>query len=292
VDENEVAASLLEMHGPAGASTGRPRCLQVKVAASGQIRAEVRPEPEGWLGQNLPAGWEAAALVATGRVRSTDETCELPGSLARARAGGLRLCCLVSRSGGIGWKAELPDPEGPVPFSDPGSHHPLSRAPEEGRVLDVLLRAAGLPTAAPRSATAELFCLLWIERLLNAAVTSAAPRAKAQWPDAVGLHPALALDPGTDADEAESVFAALGASQTWEDIRQRAIHLDTSGFLPTARLASWMDEGIFSRWVMDSLPPLDQALRLVRPHLSPVAYHRLRRLSRQQPGAGDERVPG
>lgn len=277
MDENEVAAQLLDEHGAAVEAAGAPRWLQVRVDAASRVVTATRIEPEGWLGHDLPAGWQATAVVATGRVHALDPSHELPASVARAQSGGMRMCCVVSRAGRVGWKVRLPPTAGSPSATEPGGH-PLSEAPTEGMMLDVLLRAAGHPTPAPSVPAGDLLTLLWIEALLCA--VDARPRWRAEWPDMIGLHPALPLEPDTDPDEAEAVLESVGAWASWEDFRRRAVELPTGNLLPPAELARWMDEGIFSRWVMEPLPALDQAMRQVRPLLDSDAYHRLRRLSR------------
>ena len=68
---------------------------------------------------------------------------------------------------------------------------------------------------------------------------------------------------------------AAGSAWSWEQIRAQAEH---EGFLdgPTdPGLASWMDDGMFARWVLGELPAADELFAALRPLLTPSASRRL-----------------
>jgi hypothetical protein len=284
MDENEVAARLLRLHGEAVEAAGAPRWLQVRYDSGRALEAAERPGREGWFGHLLPPGWQAAAVVATGRVHALEPSHELPASLTGARSGGLRLCCVVSRAGGVGWKMEVPN--GSAASADAGPA--FAEPPSEGMMLDVLRRAVGVPTPEPTVAAGQVFLHLWVEALQCAHAVAAevdpGRRWKATWLDLIGLHPVVPVDSDTDPEIAESLITAVGLAASWEGFRERAIRGEGGRVLPPPGLAAWMDEGLFSRSVMASLPPVQEAMKAARRLLVPDAYHRLRRLHRSLGG--------
>lgn len=273
------------------------------------VEWEVLPDPAGWFGRHLESGWDAAAVVATGRMVPVDPRHEMPADLAVARTGGVRLACVVPRSGDIGWTIALPG----------GST--MDEAPTDGLVLDTLLRAAGRPTPPPDVPIAELVGVAWAGAALARARSR--PGRRLTWTELVRCHP---LHPGMSLDDPSDCVRRLrrGAGiLDWEGLRlsaARAGALDATTLrdiiegrpanvlpgnlgcapragrhpsragqpaaLPAATgpagppppaLAGWMDEGMFSRWVLSAYPPLDDLLGEVRPLVTTDAYHHLRR---------------
>lgn len=163
-----------------------------------------------------------------------------------------------------GWAAPVDDPAAAA-ASRPSAHPERCRARvtsvvdragrevvttalEDGRVIDeagisvlgdVLRRCLGAPTAPPPPFR-DLGDVLWVEALLAAA----AARTLRRWDDALALRP---------------------DATSWKQLRRLA--RGAPGF---GALATWMDDGMFARWLIAGHRPLRELLaaadaRLPRP---------------------------
>jgi hypothetical protein len=261
VDWDEVASELHSRMGGASRQRGRPVWLRVR-RRRGRVEAEELDCSAGWLGCHLEAGWSAAAVVSGGRLRPLDPGQELPAHLVAGQAGGLTLCCVVPRRGPMGWKLTL------------SGRAELEEPPQQGFLLDVLRRAAGRPTGRPEPV--GLYHLMWWVGTILAVGTRSSRRL--DWPAVRALHPVMS---------AEDLALALvwppagrsGGYGTWEQLRLRAASGKIEPWFPPPDLADWMDQGMFSRWVVSRLPPMTTLLRRCRPLLTPGAYQQLRRTS-------------
>jgi hypothetical protein len=259
VDWDEVASELHGRMGGASRQRGRPVWLRVRRRRAA-VEAEELDRSAGWLGCHLEAGWSAAAVVSGGRLRPLHPGQELPAHLLAGQAGGLTLCCVVPRRGPMGWKLVLDGRGG------------LEEPPQQGFLLDVLRRAAGRPTGRPEPV--GLYHLLWwVGTIL--AVGSCASR-RLDWPAVRALNPMTSAQDVTSAPVGPPADLSRGCS-TWEDLRLRAAGGKVEPWFPPPDLAAWMDEGMFSRWVLSGLPPVATLLCRCRPLLTPSAYHQLRR---------------
>ena len=269
VPTREVAAAedLLRRFGPRAARRGTPYFLKVRWPA-GDRRPDVSvvERAQGLLGITVTARWEGAAVVATGRFHPLEEGHE-PSALVRSgMRGGLTLACVVSRQGNIGWRLLLPD----------GS--PFDPVPDEGFTLDVLRRSLQLPTPPPAVTTSALLLAVWVGAICDAGEGTADCFG---WDEVLYFHPALADEPPMWTLQAEEVVRRAPAKARWEAMRLLVAAGMTSPDLPSPRLARWMDEGMFARWVLGSLPPASDIVAAARPHLDPAAWHRLRHLAHE-----------
>lgn len=116
------------------------------------------------------------------------------------------------------------------------------------------------------------------------------------WSEAVAFHPAVrALQEDghpVPLDHVEQLLAAAGRAWTWSRLRQLAAGGSWLAELVPAGLAAWMDDGMFSRWVLGSAPPLpdvvDQVLGVVP---ETVGRHLQRCLEAASTAAGARRPP-
>jgi hypothetical protein len=222
-------------------------------------------EPDGLLGWVATPDCRAVGLIASGRLRG------LPGAPAGAvdpRHDRLRLACLVTRHGEVAWKVDLPD--------GMGSGLTQDDAPSEGRMLDSLRRCFGLPTPPPPVGPGRLQAVAWLVSILEQGASS---RRRLTWSDVSRLHPvALALGTdlrGSDAGLLPGLLRMAGSAWSWEDFRQHAERDGSLADVIDPRLAGWMDEGMFARWILSDLPSPDELLASVRPYLAPSAARRL-----------------
>ena len=259
-DWQDLSERLIEALGDEVDEHGSPAWVRVFAdagSASG-MSVDSTGEPGSLIGWTAPPHCLAVGTVATGTLRS------VPDGAALSR---VRMCCVVGRDGGIGWTLQPPGSE------------PSSSPPEAGRVLDCLRRCLGLPTPAPESTAGRLQAVAWVASVLDEAHRSVRPLT---WSDVARLHPLARLLSGSlAATEALAEGGLLGDlirsaanAWSWEEIRREAVAGNLPG-LADARLAEWMDEGMFSRWLLELLPSTELMLAALRPYLAPSATRRL-----------------
>ncbi len=245
---NAVAVELLSWFALSAQAAGGPVWLALFETESGS-RVEVARDgsSDGLAGWSAPADCLAVSVVATGRVtasRSPGAACPvtLPPTAQR-----LALCCVVARDGTVGWTTSE---KGPLTDS----------APEEGRVMDGLRRCMGLATPSPPDDPGILIDLIWLGLVIEEGRKHGS---FLRW--SVVQH----LRPGA------GILRAPGA-WTWESIRAATARgAWPEGPVP-ARLAAWMDDGMFARSVLDALPHRDTLLPVAEGYLSPADRSRLR----------------
>jgi hypothetical protein len=271
--EDRAAADLLSRYGRMAARLRSPVWLEVAQTGDGSLDCRVVERREGLLGRRLGRRWTAAAVVATGRFRQLEPARPVTEALAAGLDGGLTFAGVVSRRGHTGWSLLLPD----------GRH--FDEKPEEGMTLDTLRRAVGLATPPPPSGPAPLQLLMWVAAIHRAAGTPAGRcgcggdgrggRRRLSWGEALGLHPALIGTSPADPAGAESVIRAVATATNWESVRTLAAAGLGQDVMPSPALAGWMDEGMFARWVLATLPDLDETLAFVGGDLTVGAGRRL-----------------
>lgn len=270
--EHAAACRLLERFAPVAERRGSPVWLLVRSAEDDPLETCEVTHPEGLLGQVAGPRWDAAAVIGTGRIRNLDPAHEPPAALVPGLAGGLAMACLVTRTGSVGWRMRLPDGT----FFEP--------VPESGFMLDVLRRTLQLPTPPPEVSIAPLELAAWVGALMERAGVTSSPLG---WPEALACHPSFsgedAFGPARaapDLDRAVTRLLASATTEAWEPMRRLVAAGVPSGLTPSPELAEWMDEGIFSRWVLGGVPELDVLLAAARPCLQPAAVARFCHVAR------------
>jgi len=135
-----------------------------------------------------------------------------------------------------------------------------------------------LPTAPPERSTTELWALVWLDRAIAALSAACDTGPPPRWPDIAAHHPAVAVLQ-TDAEEWGDAAAdnlvrlgtVLADVHSWPVLRAAC----AAGEWPVDEIApdvaTWLDDGSFSRWVLGGYPPLaqlaDAACELVPPSL-------------------------
>jgi hypothetical protein len=159
--------------------------------------------------------------------------------------------------------------------------------PPDGTVADACRRALGLATAPPPPTTVELWTRCWLDRLVDALAGSGGaagggPGAPT-WRELTRLHPASSVATtrwsgvglGPDADALADATRALADAWPWARLRADPAVVDVPGPLPDARVAAWMDDGMWARWLLAAFPALDDlvdaACSLLAPNLARAA---------------------
>jgi hypothetical protein len=205
------------------------------------------------VGFEAPDDWLAFGVVCHGTARPLLDDDGPPRADPTAPATTVGLGLLVARSGvavaglrppGGAFRA-LPDPD------------PLGRLPDACR------RVLGLGTSPPATPPGKLWGLCWVDRVLTAALAR---------PGALGWDDVVALRPGDDLMAVPwPVVRGLVASATEPVL----------GMRPEA--ARWMDDGMFSRELMATVPSLDGLLVELEPVLPEPLRRRLGRAVRSLP---------
>ena len=259
-DWQDLSERLIEALGDEVQENGSPTWVRVfedPGSASG-MSVDSTGDTAGLMGWTAPPHCLAVGTVATGTLRS------LPDAAAMTR---VRMCCVVGRDGGVGWTLQ---PPGAASCSSP---------PDAGRVLDCLRRCLGLPTPAPESTSGRLQAAAWVASVLDEALRSAGPLT---WADVARLHPLARLlagtlpGPGAPAEVGPlgDLIRSAANAWSWEEMRTEAARGNLAG-LVDAGLAEWMDEGMFSRWLLELIPSTEPMLAALEPCLTPSAALRL-----------------
>jgi hypothetical protein len=199
------------------------------------------------LGFAAPPEWAALGVAAPGTGHALD------GDQPPER---VHVTMLIARSGASAGVLRRGDRA--TPLGDP----------PQGLVADACRRALGLPTAPPPATTVGLWVRWWLDGLVQASAERARGAPVPGWADAVALHPASFVPaPGEPAPEPAAVAAAtLGLADAWGWGRLRGCP-EVADRLPgpmpaalTPDVATWMDDGMFARWLLSALPPPDELL--------------------------------
>jgi hypothetical protein len=266
-DWTALAGTLLGAFGDHVAEVGEPTWIQI---AEDPQDSDVRQlcfsqEPTGFLGWVAPAHCRAVGVVATGRMFVESGPAETPVPLPPGVTPGVRMACVVSRQGDVGWRMVLPG--GVV----------TDHAPTEGRLLDCLRRCFALPTPQPPSGPGRLQSVLWLAEILDEAQDS---QKILSWREIVRMHPVLGPILGAEGvelapSEVPEVVRLAAANWSWEKLRQDAVRNGWASSVVPVDVAAWMDEGMFARWILAELPDTDDLLGRVRAVVAPSTARRL-----------------
>ena len=274
-DWQDMCDKLLDTLGTKVARQGRPMWIRVFSPAGGSAGGgdpvvQRSSDPDGLLGWLAGEDCEAVGVVATGRLRQVEEMSGYTATACAGRddcglAGRLALACVVGRDGRVGWRVRVSDGAAPA---DP---------PTEGRLLDCLRRCFALPTSPPPVEPACLMATAWLLSVLEATAEPGATRLT--WSEVTQLHPLARVLAGELPDDCSHLAPALcrlvASAWAWEDYRQLASEAECLGELCPPDLAGWMDEGMFARWILASLPGTEELLTATRAELVPSAARRL-----------------
>ena len=269
-DWQVLAEELLAAEGDEVERRGNPTHVRVYEGRvpGPALRLETNADPRFLVGWVAPPECVAVALVATGRAHVTDDGAGRAERFARDEAR-VRLCCVVSRSGRVGWTM--------TGFRG----RTETAAPTEGRLLDALKRCFALPTSPPDTPAAELHAAAWAASILEQAVES---DRQLTWSDVAQAHPLARLlrgdlpstpdNPREGSDDLADLVRIAANAWSRQEIRAQACDGNLRALVHPA-VAAWMDEGMFSRWMLGRVPPLDQLTGALRAYLTPSAADRL-----------------
>lgn len=229
-----------------------------------------------------PAHWTAIGVAGPGSAHPLDASGR---PKRRSPLGQVFVTVVVHRSGVA------------TSLMQHGSGEPdaITESPE-GTVADACRRALDLPTSAPPASTACLWSLCWLDRLVDAAGAGPGPRSTLRdWPAVASLHPAAgagrgpgagpcpgphsmlrdwpaiaSLHPAARPSQLPSDPAALArsckvlaAAWPWSRLRAHPEVIALPGLASPPDLAQWMDDGMWSRWLLSAFPSRDDLLAAV-----------------------------
>lgn len=214
------------------------------------------------MGFVAPDDWWALGVISTGWMGPLD------GGRPSANPDAVRTAQViaVTREGHVVSHVRAADGES---FDDPPSH---------GRTLDALRRAVGLPTPPAEGFVPDVFLVLWLHFVEVEAREARFNLQKMTWvraarcfPFAASVKNAHVREPGSFAD----LLLATVDDIDWERLRQWGTR-GSLGKLVAPELARWMDDGMFSRWCADVLPPVHAQLERTCQRLAPDVSTRVR----------------
>ena len=158
----------------------------------------------------------------------------------------------------------------------------IDEPPTIGRIPDSIRRSLGLPTPPPDQPTDGLLARLWLNEVISVAERASAPLG---WPEVAQLHPVMKVcaEGGLTIPLTDLVhYLHIASSEwTWSFLVAQSIGPGwMADFLPPGA-AGWMDEGMLSRWLLGSFPPVADLLERARPLISPAAARKLRVILRK-----------
>ncbi len=263
-DLDVLLGDLLRRHLAQVRSAGRPLLVALHRHPPGGYLPEALGFDVEMLGYVAASDVDAIALIATGRVRPLDSDIELTAELAAATRREIDLVCAVCRNGTVTWNAIA------------GTDNLRVPTPDGGQMLDCLRRAVGVPTPPPSRSPEVLEGPLWAVRLAAAA---RAGTVKLSWSKVEACRPS---PPPQAPSRTGSAYSGT-MYQDWERLRVAAVAGLTSTWFPGRPICGWMDAGMFSRWVVASIPSPAELTAALRDLLEPPAarrlYHELTRIA-------------
>jgi hypothetical protein len=200
-----------------------------------------------------PPHWHAVGVSVPGWAHRIDD----PGP-ARAESPPVTVTVMVHRTGVAAGLIRQGDRVAAMP------------EPPDGVVPDACRRALGLPTDPAPATTAGLWALCWLDRIVATAARAPAGRGLRDWEAVAALHPAARPRPAAnDPVSLAGAATALARAWPWARLRAEPAVLDLPGPPPSPDLGAWMDDGMWARWVLSSMPAGDDLLRAVHDLLPP-----------------------
>lgn len=269
----ELIELLAEQLATAHRRTGGGRSVVRARSGTDGVELALRSLPHGvhpadvLIGQVVPRRWTVVGVVATATAHHLDDQSLTPAALV----------VLVDRDGHIAHRVEAGDGAELVPAGG---------VPPSGRLVDLLLRSLGCPTAAPDVPPRQFWAALWLDAVVaEVAPGPDTPRTAdellalhpligggltAELVDALGERPDLSNGPGWRA------LRELAATNTPARTPAEAALRDALGPIVPPDLAAWMDDGAFARWLIGALPPLNDLLAMTDSLLAPEVAHAVR----------------
>lgn len=194
-----------------------------------------------------PPHWQALGVSVPGWAHRLDD----PGR-ARAESPPVTVTVMVHRTGVAAGLIRQGDRLAAMP------------GPPDGVVPDACRRALGLPTDPAPPTTAGLWALCWLDRIVATAARAEGRRGLRDWDSVAALHPAARPRPAAnDPVSLAGAAAALARAWPWARLRADPAVLDLPGPPPPPDLGAWMDDGMWARWVLSSMPAGDDLVRAV-----------------------------
>ncbi len=266
---DQLARQLAEAQGEAAHATlirVRPHTDGISIGMCA-LPEGVHPA-EALLGQVVPHPWVASGVVAPARARPLDDPVDA--------AADVTVVVLAGRDGSIASHAiGLPAPD--------------EADPPVGRIPDLLLRTLGRPTPPLAEPAAEWWRAVWLDAIvaqcaadpavppdLRRPLTSTLP---AELVQALVDEPALCAPVGWGLMRR---LVAAGPSDEDDDPAAAAVRAAITPHVSPS-VAAWMDDGCFGRWLLDSLPSVDQLLDIAADLVPPEVHASIRTVAHRAP---------
>jgi hypothetical protein len=263
-DPLTVVAQSIESLQPDGA---QPAWVEILGPAANPTQPRWHQGLDSLIGFVAPPGCEAIATVGYGWANnvSTGDNTPTAQLLAPGERRRCRVVFLMSRTGET------------AGYVRTGTEILINEPPTAGRIPDLLRRTFGLATPPPQETPAGLLARLWLSDAINAAEAAASPL---NWTELASLHPAMRVAAhaaiAVAPEHLERVLRVAAEAWSWSQLARQAAQPGWLNQLLPPGAGGWMDEGILSRWVLDTLTPLDTLIERVTPQITPAARQHLR----------------
>jgi hypothetical protein len=219
-----------------------------------------------------PAGCDAIAAVGYGWAHGMEDGGPPPAVeiLAPGERRRVRIVCLMTRTGAI------------AGYLRDGTNVLIKEPPTVGRVVDCMRRCFRLPTPPPEEPTDLFLAVIWLNNVRGVAQRTAEPLT---WQAVGRLHPVIQVvtDHGIEVGPLQlpRVMRIGADGWSWSYLLAQAAEPGLIADLLPPGASGWMDEGILSRWLLDSVTGVDRLFEQVEPLLQPTAAKRLRSTLKQ-----------
>jgi hypothetical protein len=258
-------AQSMESLRPAGA---QPAWAEIIGPPDHPDRVVWHPDLETMIGAVAPPDCEALAAVGYGWARGLAEG--PPGAREILKPGErrrVRVVCLMTRGGDL---AGYVRDNATVLISEP---------PTIGRVPDCMRRCFGLPTPPPDEPSDVLLAGIWLNNVLGVVEGTGQPLT---WPKVARLHPVIEVAEAggvaVPSDQLRRIMQVGAEIWNWRYLAEQAAAPGWLNDLLPPGAGGWMDEGILSRWLFESLASsrVDHLLDQITPLLDADAADKVR----------------
>lgn len=211
------------------------------------IRVATNYPEHALIGFDLPAEFDSIAVIAPAVIAVGREPCHREGALA----------LVMTRDG---------DDATRIIYNDGTTRratHP------QGWILDACLRSVGLATHPAQASPVELGLALWMDRLMSALLRSPV----LTWTEAVALCPVPTRWRSNDPAQLGATLATT--TPTWRAMRRCSSAGEPAPFHVARAWAAWMDDGMYARWCLGTLPDVEVLRADVEFLASPVVAERV-----------------
>lgn len=150
-----------------------------------------------------------------------------------------------------------------------GSKITALRLSPDGVLGDCCRRALGLPTSPPPPSSVELWLRVWLDRLIDAVAFLGSDRYQT-WDSVLATHPIVTSEPRSAHVLVSGPVALadatcrLAEAWPWDRLKGEPDIVEVPQPPPSQEITDWMDDGMYARWTLSTLPSIDELAGAIR----------------------------